>query len=1124
MILFLGTHLVLAQPQSTLKYQAVVRNSQGLVVENQQVSLRISLLADTVTGAVDYSETHLTTTNTFGLVVINIGGGTPQVGQYQELDWAKHQYFVKVEIDIEGGDNFTEMGTSPLLSVPYALHAQTVAQNNDADADPTNEIQDLVLTGNQLSITNNPAATLIDLSYLIGTDAQTLTLMGDSLAISNGNKLDLLPYKDNTDAQTLALAGSELTITGGNSIDLSTLKDADADSTNEIQDLVLTGNQLFITNNPAATLIDLSYLIGTDAQTLTLVGDSLAISNGNKLDLLPYKDNTDAQILTLAGSELTITGGNSIDLSTLKDADADSTNEIQQISIVGDTLYLSKANPVTLPQPELIWGKAGNNIFYNNGKVGIGTLVPTGTLEVKSQLTTNPDEIIFGVLNSAGDTVFAVYQGGVRVNVADNNIIKATGSRGGFAVGGISSSKGVTNEFLRVTPDSVRIYVNNTPVKATGSRGGFAVGGISSSKGSGTYMFLEPENYFIGQESGKSITTGLYNSFLGYQSGIAATEANNNVFLGYQSGFSNLTGNSNVFIGNTAGYTNTKGNSNVIIGDSAGYSPDSASYNVFIGKSSGKLNTIGEKNTFMGYNAGFNNTDGYDNVFIGNESGKNNQSGYWNVFLGSESGKDNSGIANVFLGNKTGLVNQGAANVFIGDMSGKNNLSGGSNVFIGKSSGYWNQTGSSNVFVGTYCGINNTTGNYNLFAGNASGLNNATGSSNVFLGNQCGVTNTNGFNNVFIGNEAGNGNDGGSSNVYLGDGAGKMGNTSWNVFVGYHSGYNTTDNGSHNVFLGHESGYSNTTGWSNNFIGQGAGYENTSGTNNIFIGNDAGRNNLTSSGNIYIGRNAGYFSEDYGNTIIGHSAGAALDTGMNNVFLGVNAALYKTEGTNNIIIGSYANSNGSTGNQNTILGAGAGNNASGSGNVFIGYSAGYDETTSNKLYIDNSSTTSPLIGGDFSGNLVGINRMPTTYTLEVAGTIWANGSTISAGVTTWSDARFKTNIVTLEGALANICKLRGVTYDWDKTNPDTKNFPEGKQIGVIAQELELVFPELVTINPDGYKSVAYEKLSAIFIEAMKEQQKEIEGLKQKNAQLEALTKDYENLKKEVEAIKAMIQK
>ncbi|HAM97844.1 MAG TPA: hypothetical protein DCQ26_04475, partial [Marinilabiliales bacterium] len=211
MILFLGTHLVLAQPQSTLKYQAVVRNSQGLVVENQQVSLRISLLADTVTGAVDYSETHLTTTNTFGLVVINIGGGTPQVGQYQELDWAKHQYFVKVEIDIEGGDNFTEMGTSPLLSVPYALHAQTVAQNNDADADPTNEIQDLVLTGNQLSITNNPAATLIDLSYLIGTDAQTLTLMGDSLAISNGNKLDLLPYKDNTDAQTLALAGSELT-------------------------------------------------------------------------------------------------------------------------------------------------------------------------------------------------------------------------------------------------------------------------------------------------------------------------------------------------------------------------------------------------------------------------------------------------------------------------------------------------------------------------------------------------------------------------------------------------------------------------------------------------------------------------------------------------------------------------------------------------------------------------------------------------------------------------------------------------------------------------------------------------------------------------------------------------
>ena len=178
------------------------------------------------------------------------------------------------------------------------------------------------------------------------------------------------------------------------------------------------------------------------------------------------------------------------------------------------------------------------------------------------------------------------------------------------------------------------------------------------------------------------------------------------------------------------------------------------------------------------------------------------------------------------------------------------------------------------------------------------------------------------------------------------------------------------------------------------------------------------------------------------------------------------------------------------------IGRQAGYNSLGYQNIFIGDMAGYEETGSYKLYIATSLTESsrPLIGGSFSPTpMVGINRMPTTYTLEVGGTIWANGATISAGSATWSDSRYKYNITPIENALNDILQLQGVNFDWKRSDyPDLK-FPDGDQIGVIAQEVEKILPQLVYTSPDGYKSVSYEKLSPVLIEAIKEQQKQMES-------------------------------
>jgi len=131
---------------------------------------------------------------------------------------------------------------------------------------------------------------------------------------------------------------------------------------------------------------------------------------------------------------------------------------------------------------------ASENVTSTDSRL---TIKNTGGVEVKATTGAAANASLFHVLNATGDTIFAVYDGGVRVNVYDDPLAKSTSSKGGFAVGGFSPSKGTfTNEYLRITPDSIRMYIEEgTPNKATASKGGFAVGGFSPSKAVPTDYF-----------------------------------------------------------------------------------------------------------------------------------------------------------------------------------------------------------------------------------------------------------------------------------------------------------------------------------------------------------------------------------------------------------------------------------------------------------------------------------------------------------------------------------------------------------------------------------------------------------------------------------------------------------
>ncbi len=103
--------------------------------------------------------------------------------------------------------------------------------------------------------------------------------------------------------------------------------------------------------------------------------------------------------------------------------------------------------------------------------------------------------------------------------------------------------------------------------------------------------------------------------------------------------------------------------------------------------------------------------------------------------------------------------------------------------------------------------------------------------------------------------------------------------------------------------------------------------------------------------------------------------------------------------------------------------------------------------------------------------------------------------TVSGSWTVAADKRFNKNITDLQQSIEDILKLRPVKYDLKCEEFPHKNFEPGRKIGLLAQEVEGILPELVNTDSDGYKSIDYSKLSVVLLQAIKEQQKEIEELK-----------------------------
>jgi len=694
-----------------------------------------------------------------------------------------------------------------------------------------------------------------------------------------------------------------------------------------------------------------------------------------------------------------------------------------------DWTNLSTGNPSDL------WSLSGSNVYLADpdNNLGIGSTTPVCKLEVKGDAGSGAEEPLFAVVNNAGDTVFAVYPEGVRIWVADAG---SKASKGGFAVGGFSSAKDVTNDYLVVSPDSVRIYIDEdyTGGKASASKGGFAVGGFSSAKG------LTEDQYL--RVTTDSTRVNVKDSTAGFV--ISSIES------GDQENFLDLT-TQNYFIGHQTGLNNTTGEHNSFIGYQSGYS-----------------NTSGSDNSFIAYQAGYSNTEGDNNIFIGNRAGYNNTGGVNNTFVGFEAGYANTGQCQITA---------------VGYMAGRNTASPLS-VFIGGSAGS-NAGGSNNTFVGHGAGGNATGGNNTFLGAGAGGGSGNIGGYNTFLGQNCGDMNTNGNNNVMSGFWCGRYNTEGSNNILLGNSAGRFNTTgNNNVIVGHQAAYGSFDNSvfNNNTILGYQAGYSNTTGSGNVFIGYQAGYNNTTGNNQLYIDNSN-----TSSPLIY-----GNFSSDYV-TINGNlNAASTYFRITNNPGSGTIPTNYCYQGATGSASKQYAFSVYDafwvTGRSwfdsyiNIEVYDGPSLFIDGHEAIWLGADGTEDYFSWGYGGVHNRFADKVRIGG----------VDPGSYMLYVDGSAYCTGSW--AG----SDKRFKKNIITIDNSLDKIMNIKGRYYEFRTDEFKDMHFDQGRRTGFIAQEIMEVLPEVVTLNPDGYYALSYEGVIPVLVEAMKEQQEIIENLKKDN--------------------------
>ncbi|MBK9982935.1 MAG: hypothetical protein IPP15_11030 [Saprospiraceae bacterium] len=428
-ILFLYTFLsvsAFAQSPQAFNYQGIARDLSGNPLVNRNIALQISIRSGTADGTVVYKEIHNVLTNRLGLFNIGIGNGGSPTGQFSLINWGANDHYIQIEMDGDGGSNFQNLGTSELLSVPYALYAAHGGDNKWID-----DSKGIHYNGGNVGIGTN-------------SGSEKLTIMGDDPTLNDRGYL----YLNNQSLSNRSLV--YMGLSAGNETSKTYLEhigetyDFEGDKYADFGQLLSTGKGLILRADASDAVI--KFLVGgaalSTAERMRITGDGkVGIGTENPTNKLTVTGNDPtgngrlyilANNTSLSNRSAALIGLSAGDMGTQTfisqnsetyDFDNNRYADFGQVHNTGPGLIISAPNINGVLR---FMTSVDNNGSANermriaaNGNIGIGTETPASKLQI-----TNGDVYIQNV--DKGVIMKSPNGNCWRLTMNDNGTIKTT--------------------------------------------------------------------------------------------------------------------------------------------------------------------------------------------------------------------------------------------------------------------------------------------------------------------------------------------------------------------------------------------------------------------------------------------------------------------------------------------------------------------------------------------------------------------------------------------------------------------------------------------------------------------------------------------------------------------------